>query len=275
MRDSRIQKRSQGSTCEAFETQESAEVRSAFDAFRMARSAALMLVVVAAVVISTPAEGGGHGHIAASLTGLAIAIYIARGGRRRLRAALNKSAQRSGMRAAEARLHAEALFERLTWQEPTHAIDWVPHHASLAKPCREPVRELPYITITGMDRERLSHLLGELDAPVARDFSLLDRELARAQVVPSTSIAPDVVTMNSRVRFADEDKGVPREVTLVYPRDASVNTARVSVLSPVGSALLGLKVGQAIEWPFPDGHRERYRVLAVAYQPEASGHFHL
>jgi regulator of nucleoside diphosphate kinase len=114
-----------------------------------------------------------------------------------------------------------------------------------------------------------------LDAPLARDLALLDRELARADVVPSTSIAPDVVTMNSRVRFADDDKGEPREVTLVYPEDASLNTACVSVLSPVGSALLGLKVGQAIEWPFSDGHRERYRVLAVGYQPEAAGHFHL
>jgi regulator of nucleoside diphosphate kinase len=62
---------------------------------------------------------------------------------------------------------------------------------------------------------------------------------------------------------------------LVYPKDVSLKTASVSVLSPVGSALLGLKVGQAIEWPFLDGHRERYRVLAVAYQPEAAGHFHL
>jgi regulator of nucleoside diphosphate kinase len=114
-----------------------------------------------------------------------------------------------------------------------------------------------------------------LDAPVARDLTLLDRELARADVVPSTSIAPDVVTMNSRVRFADEDRGAPQEVTLVYPEDASPNTACVSVLSPVGSALLGLKVGQAIEWPFSDGHRARYRVLAVGYQPEAAGHFHL
>jgi regulator of nucleoside diphosphate kinase len=274
MRDARAQKGSKAPTREAFEPLASTEVRSAFDAFRMARSATLALAVLALLVISRSPEGGGHEHLAAGLASMAIAVYIARAGGQQLRAALSKNAMRCGMRESEAHLHAEALFETLTWQEPKLATAWVPYRAP-AQASHDPVRELPPITITGLDCERLSHLLNGLHAPLVRDLTLLHRELARADVVPSTSIAPDVVTMNSRVRFADEDKGAPREITLVYPEDASLKTACVSVLSPVGSALLGLKVGQAIEWPFSDGHRERYRVLAVDYQPEAAGHFHL
>lgn len=159
MCDARLQKGSNGQTFEAFEPLRSAEVRSALDAFRMARSVALFLAG--------------------------------------LRAALSKKAMRRGMREPEARLHAEALFETLTWQEPKLATEWVPYGAR-AKPSHEPVRELPQITITRLDRERLSHLLKGLDAPLVRDLTLLDRELARADMVPSTSIAPDVVTMNSR-----------------------------------------------------------------------------
>lgn len=274
MRDARVQRGFKGPTFDASEPLENAEVRSAFDAFLMTRSAALLLAIIAAVVLSNPPHGGGYAHVAASLVGLALAVYVARGGRKQLRAALSKDALRRGMLGPEARLHAEASFERLTWQEPRHALSWVPYRAS-PKPSHEPVLERPRITITALDRERLSHLLTAPDASFTQEPSLLERELARAHVLPSASIAPDIVTMNSRVRFADEDEGQPREVTLVYPTDADSEAECVSVLSPIGSALLGLKVGQAIEWPFLDGHRERYRVLDVAYQPEASGHFHL
>ncbi|HTU63168.1 MAG TPA: nucleoside diphosphate kinase regulator, partial [Polyangiales bacterium] len=262
MRGSRVPNISKVPARVGLQAIESAELRSALATFRMTRSAALLLAVFAAVVISNPEPG--HEQIAASLAGFALAIYIARGGRRQLCAALRKNAERLGMRGREAHLHAEALFETLTWQEPNHAVEWLPNPAG-TEPCRDAVRELPDITITGIDRERLSHLLQERNVPRVLDVTLLDRELTRASVVPSSAIAPDVVTMNSRVLFALEDQGEPREVTLVYPRDASFKAARVSVLSPLGSALLGLRVGQAIEWPFSDGHRERYRILHVAY----------
>lgn len=81
--------------------------------------------------------------------------------------------------------------------------------------------------------------------------------------------------MNSRVRYMDELAGVTREITLVYPHDASRYESRVSVLSPVGSALLGLRVGQTIEWPMVSGRPGRFRVLALPYQPESAGHYHL
>jgi regulator of nucleoside diphosphate kinase len=82
----------------------------------------------------------------------------------------------------------------------------------------------------------------------------------------------DVITMNSTARFALND-GSEREITLVYPRDADAGTGKVSVLAPVGSALLGLRVGDSIRWPAPGGDID-LRVLSIRYQPEAAGDLH-
>jgi regulator of nucleoside diphosphate kinase len=95
----------------------------------------------------------------------------------------------------------------------------------------------------------------------------LDRELDRATVVPSARVPADVVTMNSRVRYTDETDGRTRIVSLVYPRHANAAVGKISVLAPVGTALLGLSEGQSIEWDFPDGLR-RLRVEEVLHQPE-------
>lgn len=96
----------------------------------------------------------------------------------------------------------------------------------------------------------------------------LQHELDRAIVVSWDAVPRDVVTMNSRVLYVDEATGERRLVQIVYPAEADAGDGRVSVLAPVGSALLGLSVGQAIEWDFPDGSRRRLRVEDVSYQPE-------
>lgn len=110
------------------------------------------------------------------------------------------------------------------------------------------------------------------------DYSLLRRlaghprlaaELDAADVVDSDSVPPDVVTMNSRVLYEDETVGGRREVTIVFPQQSDGSRGRVSVLAPIGSALLGLAVGQTIVWPFPDGTSHCLRVLRIVYQPEA------
>jgi regulator of nucleoside diphosphate kinase len=88
-------------------------------------------------------------------------------------------------------------------------------------------------------------------------------ELDRADVVPRADVRGDVVTMHTRVRYLDETAGERREVTLVYPHESDVANGRVSVLAPVGSALLGLSEGQAIDWEFPDGRPRRLRVESV------------
>lgn len=98
----------------------------------------------------------------------------------------------------------------------------------------------------------------------------LQHELERAVVVAPEAVPPDVVTMNSRVRYVDETTGERRLVQIVYPAESDAREGKVSVLAPVGAALLGLSVGQAIEWDFPDGSRRRLRVEDVSYQPESA-----
>ena len=98
---------------------------------------------------------------------------------------------------------------------------------------------------------------------------LLKSELENAVVVDSRSIPPDVVTMNSLVRFEDESSGEIRDITIVFPHNAETSEGRISVLAPVGTALLGLSVGQSIVWPFPDGSTRTLRVVELLYQPEA------
>ena len=105
--------------------------------------------------------------------------------------------------------------------------------------------------------------------------SSLEAELARAHGVAPERGPHDVVTMNSRVVFEDEDTGKRCEVVLGYPHTATASAATVSILAPVGTALLGLRRGQAIDWRMPSGRCKRIRVLDIPYQPEAAGDFHL
>jgi regulator of nucleoside diphosphate kinase len=124
--------------------------------------------------------------------------------------------------------------------------------------------EQPSVYLTQNDHDRLSALL-EVQS---ERFEKLDGELARAIVVPSDEIPADVVTMNSRVVFVNEVTGDRREVTLVFPYDADIDVGKISILAPVGTALLGLRVGQSIDWEVPSGEKHRYRVIEVLYQPE-------
>ncbi|WP_434388176.1 nucleoside diphosphate kinase regulator [Melittangium boletus] len=129
----------------------------------------------------------------------------------------------------------------------------------------------PRIVVTTTDMERLRTLVDTTSGDVAE---ALDAELLRAEVVEARELPPDVVTMNSRVVYRDEETRESREVTLSYPQDASLEQGRISVLAPVGAALLGLSVGQEIEWQQPGGRSKRLRILSVTYQPQAAGETH-
>lgn len=130
------------------------------------------------------------------------------------------------------------------------------------------------IVLTEQDVTRLRRLIEQnASGRNARECAALEAELDRAEVVPPTAVPPNVVTMNSRVHFVDEQTGEEQEIVLVYPSDANVEQARISVLAPVGAALLGLAVGEFIEWPMPGGATKRLRVVSVLYQPEAAGEF--
>lgn len=139
-----------------------------------------------------------------------------------------------------------------------------------------PVEGESHIVVTAADHERLRQLIRARRDTRDRDAAeALAEELDRAEIVPAERIAGDVVTMNSRVVFRDEATGESREISLVYPGDSDPERGRISVLAPVGTALLGLSVGQTIDWPLPRGQLKRYRVVAVLYQPEAAGDLHL
>lgn len=128
------------------------------------------------------------------------------------------------------------------------------------------------VVVTTLDEKRLRNLIRASRDTRDRDAAeALGDELDRAEVVPPERIAGNVVTMNSRVVFKDEGTGESREVSLVYPEDSDPEHGRVSVFAPVGAALLGLTVGQTIDWPLPQGRLKRYRVVDVLYQPEAAG----
>lgn len=137
-------------------------------------------------------------------------------------------------------------------------------------------REQGRIQITAADHQRLHKLIDtwqssrDLDAAEA-----LADELDRAEVVSAEHIADNVVTMNSRVVFEDQQTAERREVCLVYPHESDVERGRISVLAPIGTALLGLAVGQTIQWPLPGGQVKRLRIVDVVYQPEEAGDFHL
>lgn len=126
--------------------------------------------------------------------------------------------------------------------------------------------------ITKADYEKLQRLIegrrttGFFDM---KYLNLLEAELDRAEVVEPEAIPPDVVTMNSEVRLKDLDSGNIIVYRLVFPSQARTENS-ISVLAPIGMAMLGYQVGDIIEWPVPRGIR-RLKVLEVLFQPEAAG----
>jgi regulator of nucleoside diphosphate kinase len=131
----------------------------------------------------------------------------------------------------------------------------------------------PPIIVSSLDLQRLERLLAREMTGYLPEAEALQGELDRATVVEPMEIPPQVVTMNSIVRFRDEMTGEDHELTLVYPESRN-QPATVSVLAPIGSALLGLSVGQSIDWQIPSGRATRLRVLEIVRQPEAMGEYH-
>jgi regulator of nucleoside diphosphate kinase len=128
----------------------------------------------------------------------------------------------------------------------------------------------PEIYVTTHDYERLSALADFYRARgrgVLVDF-LID-ELERAELVPAAEVGHKVVTMNSRVRIMDPDTGESRTITLVYPGEEDSLRGKVSIFTPLGTALLGLPEGARMEWRTLDGRTKSVSVLEVQYQPES------
>jgi len=132
----------------------------------------------------------------------------------------------------------------------------------------------PPIVVSSLDMERLETLLDSLPAAQAGTRDTLLDELARAELVEPEDMPQDVVTMNSRVRFVLDNAPQEFDLSLAYPKDVDGAGDKLSVLTPVGSALLGLKVGDSIAWTRPDGGRFDVTVRAIVYQPERAGDLH-
>lgn len=129
--------------------------------------------------------------------------------------------------------------------------------------------------ITRADRRRLGTLIdhtAELGLVERRYLEDLEFELERALPVDPQEVPADVITMNSTVRLRDLDTDESLEFTLVYPRDASPDAGRISVLAPIGTAIIGYRTGDVIQWPIPAG-TIRLKVEDVVYQPESAGHY--
>jgi len=133
------------------------------------------------------------------------------------------------------------------------------------------------IFITQSDKARLQKLISD-----AQEYNLckkdylrkLEQELQRANVVESKDIPNDVITMNSCVSLIDLDSGEEMIYTLVFPDKADLSDNRISVLAPIGTAILGYRVGDIVEWPVPNG-TVKLKVNKILYQPEASGNYEL
>ena len=130
------------------------------------------------------------------------------------------------------------------------------------------------IIVTDRDFWRLHALVGARAAGSTRDLAhreRLEEELARSVPIASAEVPSDVVTMHSEVRVRDLAENVAQTYTLVFPHEADVSSGRLSILAPLGTALLGYREGDEIEWPMPGGVR-RVQIESVRQGPAATAH---
>src|ERR1051325_5822155 len=128
------------------------------------------------------------------------------------------------------------------------------------------------IIITAADKTELEVILsvsGKISERAQCELQGLKREVERAQVLPSDQIPPDVITLNSTAQLLDLETGEIMDFTLVLPKDAQIDDGKISVLAPLGTAMLGYRVGDEFEWIVPYGRR-RLRVMHIHFQPETN-----
>ncbi|BES72098.1 nucleoside diphosphate kinase regulator [Marinobacter nanhaiticus D15-8W] len=125
---------------------------------------------------------------------------------------------------------------------------------------------MPAIVVAMEDYDRLSALLDASDSD-DETVESLEEELSRANLVKRAELPQNVVTMNSRVRFRNETTGDEHEMILVYPNELKGGEGRISVLAPAGAALLGLTVGDVIDWPMHGRKPLQIKILDVNRSP--------
>ena len=133
------------------------------------------------------------------------------------------------------------------------------------------------IHITEFDLQRLQRLILDAQSTEYRKSEYLEKlkmELNRAIIVAPQEVPPTVVTMNSTIELVDMDTNEVETYTLVFPEDADISKGKISILAPVGTAMLGYEIGDVFEWDVPAGKRH-LRIGKIIFQPEASGNFDL
>jgi regulator of nucleoside diphosphate kinase len=133
----------------------------------------------------------------------------------------------------------------------------------------------PNITISELDVDRLERLLEQVSSKVLPGIEALETEIGRAKILAPQKMPKDVVTMNSEVKFKVSGSTDTFDLTLVYPKDLDSSGKKISILAPVGSAMIGLKEGDSIEWPKPGGGIMNVTIDEVVYQPERDGKYHI
>ena len=134
------------------------------------------------------------------------------------------------------------------------------------------MNEENYIIVTARDHAQPSSVIavtGKLSQRVKWELRLLENELKRARIVAPAEVPPDVITMNSRAELLGLESGERMEFTLVFPADENVSDGKISVLAPLGTAMLGYRAGDEFVWHVPHGLR-RLKVTKLQFQPEAS-----
>lgn len=123
--------------------------------------------------------------------------------------------------------------------------------------------ELPPISLRMCDADRLRNIAEAAADKYPQTTDFLAREIDRAEILPDARLLPGLVTMDSEVTFRDDISMQERPVTLVYPEAADVDAGKISILTPIGAALIGLSVGQTIEFQTPGGRWRSLTVLKV------------
>ena len=128
----------------------------------------------------------------------------------------------------------------------------------------------PPILLCESDADRIADLAVGVQARLPQVSAMLLKEIERARVVKDGALPANVVGMGSRVRFRDESTGTERTVRLVYPHEADIAASKVSILTPVGAGLIGLREGQSIRWEDRDGHPKVLQVIAVGEELDSA-----
>jgi regulator of nucleoside diphosphate kinase len=138
-----------------------------------------------------------------------------------------------------------------------------------------PKKQKETLVISTYDKQRLIRLLrsSETSSELREELEDLMTEIERGSAVGPREVPADVITMNSTVRVMHLDTNTPNVYTIVFPSEADYEKGRISILAPLGTALLGYRVGDVVNWEMPGGTR-RLRIDEIVYQPEAAGDFH-